>query len=50
MKHKLLNAEYTSMLTTGKVETPKDGKYAYGFQEARVNGDGEVGQAAARRG
>lgn len=29
--HKLLNAEYTAMLTTGKVETPRGGKYAFGF-------------------
>ena len=36
--NKLLNAQYTEMLTTGKVETPGGGKYAYGFQEATVNG------------
>jgi D-alanyl-D-alanine carboxypeptidase len=36
--NKLLNAQYTEMLTTGKVETPNGGKYAYGFQEASVNG------------
>ncbi len=35
---KLLNAEYTEMLTTGKVETPGGGKYAYGFQDATING------------
>ena len=35
--HKLLNAQYTEMLTTGKVDTP-GGKYAYGFQEAMSNG------------
>jgi len=29
--HKLLNAEYTELLTTGKVETPRGGKYAFGF-------------------
>ena len=29
--HKLLNAEYTMLLTTGKVETPRGGKYAFGF-------------------
>jgi CubicO group peptidase (beta-lactamase class C family) len=37
-KNKLLNPQYTEMLTTGKVETPGGGKYAYGFQEAMVNG------------
>jgi CubicO group peptidase (beta-lactamase class C family) len=35
--HKLLNGQYTEMLTTGKVDTP-GGKYAYGFQEAMING------------
>ena len=37
-KHKLLNAQYTEMLTTGKVDTPMGGKYAYGFGDAMVNG------------
>ena len=36
--NKLLNAQYTEMLTTGKVETTFGGKYAFGFQEASVNG------------
>ena len=36
--HKLLNAQYTEMLTTGKVDTPMGGKYAYGFQDAMTNG------------
>ena len=36
--HKLLNAQYTEMLTTGKVDTPMGGKYAYGFQDAMING------------
>ena len=35
--HKLLNAEYTEMLTTGKVDTP-GGKYAYGFGDSIYNG------------
>ena len=35
--HKLLNAQYAEMLTTGKVDTP-GGKYAYGFQDAMSNG------------
>jgi D-alanyl-D-alanine carboxypeptidase len=34
--HKLLNAQYTEMLTTGKVETPGGGKYAYGFQDSMI--------------
>lgn len=36
--HKLLNAQYTEMLTTGKVDTPMGAKYAYGFGDAMVNG------------
>jgi CubicO group peptidase (beta-lactamase class C family) len=36
--NKLLQPEYTELLTTGKVETTFGGKYAYGFQEASVNG------------
>jgi D-alanyl-D-alanine carboxypeptidase len=35
--NKLLNAQYTEMLTTGKVETGR-GKYAFGFQDDMVNG------------
>jgi CubicO group peptidase (beta-lactamase class C family) len=31
MGHKLLNADYTDLLTTGKVSTPRGGKYAFGF-------------------
>ena len=31
MNHKLLNAEYTDLLTTGKVDTQRGGKYAFGF-------------------
>jgi D-alanyl-D-alanine carboxypeptidase len=33
LSHKLLNAEYTDLLTTGKVETPGRGKYAFGFSD-----------------
>jgi D-alanyl-D-alanine carboxypeptidase len=33
LDHKLLNAEYTDLLTTGKVETPGRGKYAFGFSD-----------------
>ena len=35
--HKLLNAQYTEMMTTGKVDAGRD-KYAYGFQESVSNG------------
>ncbi len=36
--HKLLNAQQTEMLTTGKVETSSGGKYAYGFADTIING------------
>jgi D-alanyl-D-alanine carboxypeptidase len=36
-EHKLLNAEYTDLLTTGKPGTP-DNSYAYGFGDRKVNG------------
>jgi D-alanyl-D-alanine carboxypeptidase len=36
--HKLLNAHYTDLLTTGKVDTPNGGKYAYGFAEQVLGG------------
>jgi CubicO group peptidase (beta-lactamase class C family) len=36
--HKLLDAHHTELLTTGKVETPGGGKYAYGFGDNTTNG------------
>lgn len=35
LDHELLNAENTERLTTGKVEMPRGGKYAYGFEDLR---------------
>ena len=35
--HKLLNADYTELLTTGKVDTPH-GRYGYGFADQTING------------
>jgi CubicO group peptidase (beta-lactamase class C family) len=35
--HRLLDAQHTDLLTTGKTETP-DGKYAYGFAEDTSDG------------
>jgi D-alanyl-D-alanine carboxypeptidase len=35
--HKLLNADYTELLTTGKVDTPR-GRYGYGFEDQIING------------
>lgn len=36
--HKLLNAQYTDMLTTGKVKTPMGASYAFGFEDHIING------------
>jgi CubicO group peptidase (beta-lactamase class C family) len=36
-KHMLLDAQYTQMMTTGKVTTPV-GKYGFGFDERAING------------
>jgi D-alanyl-D-alanine carboxypeptidase len=36
--HKLLDAEHTELLTTGKVDTPNGGKYAYGFADQSAGG------------
>jgi CubicO group peptidase (beta-lactamase class C family) len=37
-QHKLLDAEHTALLTTGKVETPGPDKYAYGFSDSLRGG------------
>jgi CubicO group peptidase (beta-lactamase class C family) len=36
-QHKLLNAQYTELLTTGKVEA-RGARYAYGFEDLTING------------
>jgi len=36
--HNLLDAQHTDLLTTGKVDTPMGGKYAYGMIDRSVNG------------
>ncbi|MGH9745536.1 MAG: serine hydrolase domain-containing protein [Candidatus Acidiferrales bacterium] len=33
LHHTLLDAKYTELLTTGKVDTPRGDKYAYGFED-----------------
>ena len=38
VEHKLLNAEYTDLLTTGKVEGGPGAKYAYGFSDSTETG------------
>jgi D-alanyl-D-alanine carboxypeptidase len=50
MSHKLLNAENTQLLITGKVETGRGGRYAYGFVDARTNGSGSVGHSGGAPG
>jgi D-alanyl-D-alanine carboxypeptidase len=34
--HKLLDAQHTELLTTGKVDTPGGGKYGYGFGDETI--------------
>ena len=50
MGHKLLNAEYTNMLITGKVDVGNGQMYAYGFEDGRKNGDGAVGHGGGAPG
>lgn len=38
LAHRLLSAHYTELLTTGKVDTDTGARYAYGFDETRMNG------------
>jgi len=50
--HKLLNASFTDLLITGKVDTGRGaGKYAYGFEDERdKNGNGYVGHGGGAPG
>ena len=48
--HKLLNAHYTELLTTGKVDTPGGGKYGYGFGERVANGVRSFGHSGGAPG
>ncbi len=48
--HKLLNAEHTTLLTTGKVAAGGGGMYAYGFMDSRNNGVGFVGHGGGAPG
>ena len=51
LTHKLLNAEYTTLLLTGKVDTPMPGsKYAYGFQDSTAGGVRTVGHGGGAPG
>jgi D-alanyl-D-alanine carboxypeptidase len=48
--HKLLNAENTELLITGKVDTGGGNLYAYGFEDRRKNGIGAVGHGGGAPG
>jgi CubicO group peptidase (beta-lactamase class C family) len=50
LAHKLLNAEYTDLLITGKVDTGGGGRYAYGFEDGRKDGVGAVGHSGGAPG
>ena len=50
MANKLLDARHTELLITGKEKTPGGGMYAYGFDDARVNGAGSVGHGGGAPG
>lgn len=50
MGHTLLNAQYTDLLITGKVDTGSGAKYAYGFEDGRKNGGGAVGHSGGAPG
>jgi CubicO group peptidase (beta-lactamase class C family) len=50
MGHKLLNAEYTELLITGKVDSGGGRKYAYGFEDGRKDGVGAVGHSGGAPG
>jgi D-alanyl-D-alanine carboxypeptidase len=50
MGHKLLNAEYTQLLITGKVDSGGGNKYAYGFEDGRKDGVGAVGHGGGAPG
>jgi D-alanyl-D-alanine carboxypeptidase len=51
MNHKLLNASFTELLITGKVEAGPGGKYAYGFEDQRdKDGNGYVGHGGGAPG
>jgi D-alanyl-D-alanine carboxypeptidase len=49
--NKLLDAEHTQLLITGKVSTPVGGRYAYGFEDSRKpDGTGALGHAGGAPG
>jgi CubicO group peptidase (beta-lactamase class C family) len=48
--HKLVNAELTNMITTGKVEVRPHIKYAYGFEDRTEDGKRVVGHGGGAPG
>jgi D-alanyl-D-alanine carboxypeptidase len=48
--HKLLDAEHTALLITGKVDSGGGRRYAYGFEDARKDGVGFVGHGGGAPG
>jgi CubicO group peptidase (beta-lactamase class C family) len=50
MGHRLLDAEHTALLITGKVDTGGGRMYAYGFEDGRKDGVGAVGHGGGAPG
>jgi CubicO group peptidase (beta-lactamase class C family) len=48
--HSLLDATHTALLTTGKVETPRGGRYAYGFEDTIDGGVRSFGHSGGAPG
>ncbi len=52
LNHRLLTAEFTKLITTGKVDIPRAGgpKYAYGFEDFTLNGKRVIGHSGGAPG
>jgi CubicO group peptidase (beta-lactamase class C family) len=50
ISNKLLKPEYTNLLITGKVDTGRGFRYAYGFGDGRKDGAGSVGHGGGAPG
>ncbi len=50
MNNKLLNAENTNLLITGKAQVGPNRMYAYGFEDSRIDGAGAVGHGGGAPG
>ena len=49
-EHKLINAQLTELITTGKVDVGPRSKYGYGFEESREDGSRVVGHGGGAPG